>query len=77
MESKICEMARHSVDPNIASLGETALHFCVAWHGDVSEEERARFAVLLLDNGARLDFRDEMLRSTLLDGHLDGDAWNC
>jgi ankyrin repeat protein len=59
-------LLRHGIDPNIASLGETALHFCAAWHGDVSETERVRFAVLLLNHGAKLDLRDELLQSTPL-----------
>jgi ankyrin repeat protein len=36
----------------------------------VSEAERARFAAMLLDHGARLDLRDEMLKSTPL-------GWAC
>jgi ankyrin repeat protein len=63
-------LLRHGIDPNVASLGETALHFAAAWHGDVSETDRARFAELLLDHGAKLDVRDEMLHSTPL-------AWAC
>ncbi|HYP06982.1 MAG TPA: ankyrin repeat domain-containing protein [Bryobacteraceae bacterium] len=63
-------LLRHGIDPNVASLGETALHFTAAWHGHVSETERARFAELLLDHGARLDVRDEMLHSTPL-------GWAC
>jgi ankyrin repeat protein len=64
------QLLRHGIDPNVASLGETALHFTAAWHGDVSETERARFAELLLDHGAKLDIRDEMLQSTPL-------GWAC
>ena len=59
-------LLQHGIDPNVTSLGETALHFCTAWHGDVSEAERVRFAVMLLDHGAKLDVRDEMLLSTPL-----------
>ena len=66
----------HGIDPNVASLGETALHFAAAWHGDVNDAERARFAELLLHQGAKLDVRDELLHSTPLGwacrwGHLD------
>jgi ankyrin repeat protein len=63
-------LLRHGIDPNVTSLGETALHFAAAWHGDVSETDRARFAELLLDHGAKLDVRDEMLHSTPL-------GWAC
>lgn len=60
----------HGIDPNVATLGQTALHFTAACHGEVSDPERARFTAMLLDHGARLDLRDEMLASTPL-------AWAC
>jgi ankyrin repeat protein len=63
-------LLRHGIDPNVAAFGQTALHFTAAWHGDVNEAERARFAAMLADHGARLDLRDEMLNSTPL-------GWAC
>jgi ankyrin repeat protein len=60
----------HGIDPDIAVFGQTVLHFTAAWHGDIIDAERARFASMLLDYGARLDLRDEMLRSTPL-------GWAC
>lgn len=63
-------LLRHGISPDVARFGQTALHFTAAWHGDVSEAERARFAAMLVDHGARLDLRDEMLKSTPL-------GWAC
>jgi ankyrin repeat protein len=63
-------LLRHGISPDIAVFGQTALHFTAAWHGDVSDAERALFAAMLLDHGARLDLRDEMLKSTPL-------GWAC
>lgn len=63
-------LLRHRIDPNVAAFGQTPLHFTAAWHGDVNDAERARFAAMLLEYGARLDLRDEMLRSTPL-------GWAC
>jgi len=60
----------HGIDPNVAAFGQTALHFISAWHGDVPDPVRARFAEILLDAGARFDLRDEILNSTPL-------AWAC
>ncbi len=60
------------IDPNVSSrFGQTTLHFVAAYSpvgGGSSRDgtERARFAEMLLDAGARLDVRDEMLRSTPL-----------
>ena len=61
---------RHGVDPNVTRMGQTALHFVAAHHGPVGDEDRARFASVLLDHGARLDVRDDLLKSTPL-------AWAC
>jgi len=58
------------IDPNVGRFGQTLLHFTAARHGDVSGAERARFAAMLLDHGARLDLRDELLQSTPL-------GWAC
>jgi ankyrin repeat protein len=55
------------VDPNIARKGETMLHFAAARPGG---EISARFAATLLDHGARLDVRDDLLKSTPL-------GWAC
>lgn len=58
------------INPNVGRFGQTLLHFAAAWHGEVSGAERARFAAMLLDHGARLDLRDELLQSTPL-------GWAC
>lgn len=63
-------LLKHGIDPNISRFGQTALHFTAARHGELSGAERARFAALLLDHGARLDLRDELLKSTPL-------GWAC
>ena len=63
-------LLRHGIDANVARFGQTALHFTAARHGELSEAERARFAGMLLDHGARLDLRDELLKSTPL-------GWAC
>ncbi len=58
---------RHGVDPDIARKGETCLHFTAAEHDGPSS---VRFATMLLDHGARLDLRDDLLQSTAL-------GWAC
>jgi len=63
-------LLRHGVDPNVTRMGETALHFAAAHRGQVGDEDRARFASMLLDFGARLDLRDDLLKSTPL-------GWAC
>jgi ankyrin repeat protein len=63
-------LLRHPIDPNVSRFGETALHFAAARSGDLTGAERARFAALLLDHGARLNVRDELLKSTPL-------GWAC
>lgn len=60
----------HGIDPNVTRFGQTALHFAAAYHGSVGDEDRARFASMLLDHGARLDMRDDILESTPL-------GWAC
>jgi ankyrin repeat protein len=57
---------RYGVDPNVPRFGATALHFAAAHHGRVPDADRARFAAMLVDHGARLDLRDEILHSTPL-----------
>ena len=63
-------LLRFGVNPNVRRFGATALHFAAAHHGPLSDEDRARFAAMLLDHGARLDFRDDLLHSTPL-------GWAC
>jgi len=61
---------RHGVDPNVTRMGQTALHFAAAHHGRAGDEDRVGFASMLLDHGARLDLRDDLLKSTPL-------GWAC
>ena len=63
-------LLRHGIDPNITRYGQTVLHFTAAYRGPVGDEDRARFATMLLDAGARLDMRDDLLKSTPL-------GWAC
>ncbi|HEY6252495.1 MAG TPA: ankyrin repeat domain-containing protein [Candidatus Angelobacter sp.] len=63
-------LLRHGIDPNVTRFGQTVLHFAAAHHGPVGDEDRARFASMLLDHGARLDLRDDLLKSTPL-------GWAC
>jgi ankyrin repeat protein len=46
------------------------LHFTAARHSGLSGKDRARFAAMLIDHGARLDIRDDLLQSTPL-------GWAC
>ncbi len=63
-------LLRHGVDPNVARMGQVVLHFAAAYHGPVSDADRARFAAMLIDHGAKLDRRDDLLKSTPL-------GWAC
>ncbi len=54
----------------IGSFGRTALHEVAAMLNHVSDEEAAAFATVLLDAGARLNGRDDILKSTPL-------GWAC
>ncbi|HEV2689170.1 MAG TPA: ankyrin repeat domain-containing protein, partial [Bryobacteraceae bacterium] len=63
-------LMRRGIDPNVPRLGQTALHFTVARNGIEDERDRTPFAVILLDGGARLDLRDDLLKSTPL-------GWAC
>jgi ankyrin repeat protein len=63
-------LLEHGIDTNISRFGQTALHFTAARQGELSGAERARFAAMLLDHGARLDLRDDLLKSTPL-------GWAC
>ncbi len=68
--ASMAALLKHGIDPNVARYGQTCLHFAAAYHGSVSEEDRARFAAMLIDAGARLDVRDDLLQSTPL-------GWAC
>jgi ankyrin repeat protein len=58
------------VDPNVRNgRDQTVLHF-VAARDTLGEPARVRFAAMLLDHGACLDLRDDLLRSTPL-------GWAC
>jgi ankyrin repeat protein len=59
-------------DPNVRHprFGRTVLHDVAASDEAVSPQEAMAFATLLLDAGARVDERDELLRSTPL-------GWAC
>lgn len=63
-------LLRHGIDPNVARFGQTVLHFTAARHSGLNGADRARFASMLFDAGARLDIRDELLKSTPL-------GWAC
>jgi ankyrin repeat protein len=67
---KCLEIVLRRVDTNlIRRMGATVLHFAAARPGP-TEPERARFAAMILDHGARLDLRDDLLQSTPL-------GWAC
>jgi hypothetical protein len=58
-------------DPNlIGGFRRTVLHEIAAMGDHVTEEEAAAFAAALLDAGARMDVRDDILQSTPL-------GWAC
>jgi len=63
-------LLRHGIDPNIKRFGQTILHFIAARYGNLSDAAQVRFAGMLLDHGAKLDLRDDLLRSTPL-------GWAC
>lgn len=63
-------LLRHGVDPNITRFGASVLHYAAADRGPLEDGDRARFASMLLDHGARLDLRDDLLGSTPL-------GWAC
>ena len=54
----------------VGSFGRTVLHEIAAMGEHVTEEEAAAFARVLLDAGARMDVRDDILQSTPL-------GWAC
>jgi ankyrin repeat protein len=58
-------------DANIRGrFGITVLHYAAASYDWVTPEERVAFVRILLDRGARMDVRDELLQSTPL-------GWAC
>jgi ankyrin repeat protein len=67
--TSMAALLKRGIDPNVARRGETALHFTAA-QANPTEAQRVRFAAMLLDHGARLDVRDDLLRSTPL-------GWAC
>ena len=62
-------LLQRGIDPNVSRRGETALHYAAA-RANPTEAQRVRFAGMLLERGARLDVRDELLQSTPL-------GWAC
>jgi len=62
-------LLKRGIDPTLLREGETALHFAAA-RANPTEAQRVRFATMLLDYGARLDVRDDLLQSTPL-------GWAC
>jgi ankyrin repeat protein len=63
-------LLRHGIDPNISRFGATILHFTAGRHAGIPGMDRARFCSMLMDHGARLDTRDDLLKSTPL-------GWAC
>lgn len=58
-------------DPNLRGrFGRTLLHDVAAFANRMTPEEAAGFAIALLDAGARMDVRDDLLKSTPL-------GWAC
>jgi len=68
--ASLAVLLRHGVDVNVARYGQTALHFAAGYRGKVSDEDRGRFASMLVDHGADLLMRDVLLKSTPL-------GWAC
>jgi ankyrin repeat protein len=63
-------LLEHGVDPNVSRFGQTVLHFAAARRSDLPGKDRARFASMLIDYGANLSLRDDLLKSTPL-------GWAC
>jgi len=68
--ASLAAILRAGVDPDVPRFGRTALHYAAARHGSASGKDRARFAEMLLDHGASLSRRDDLLKSTPL-------GWAC
>jgi ankyrin repeat protein len=60
----------HGVDANVGRRHATTLHFVAGRQSELSGADRARFAAMLIDHGAQLDIRDDLLQSTPL-------GWAC
>jgi ankyrin repeat protein len=56
--------------PDVSRLGATLLHDIAASRGGLTASDRVAYATVLLDAGARLDLRDDLLKSTPL-------GWAC
>jgi len=63
-------LLRHGVDPNVSRFNQTPLHYAAARHSGLSGKDRARFAAMLIERGASLNLRDDLLKSTPL-------GWAC
>jgi ankyrin repeat protein len=63
-------LLRHGVDANVGRRHATTLHFVAGRQSELSGADRARFAAMLIDHGAQLDIRDDLLQSTPL-------GWAC
>jgi ankyrin repeat protein len=61
---------KHGANPDLARYGQTMLHFTAARSSDLAGAHRAHFASLLLDYGADVTLRDDLLKSTPL-------GWAC
>ncbi len=62
-------LLEYGINPNVVRMGQSALHF-TAGRGGLAGSDRARFAAMLLDHGADLHLRDDLLKSTAL-------GWAC
>jgi ankyrin repeat protein len=56
--------------PDVSRLGTTLLHDIAASRGGLTADDRVTYATVMLDAGARLDVRDDLLKSTPL-------GWAC
>ena len=56
--------------PDVARLGTTLLHDIAASRGGLTASDRVAYATVMLEAGARLDVRDDLLKSTPL-------GWAC
>ena len=64
-------LLRHGIDANVSRLGQTVLHFAAARGGDREKRRSAPASPqCCMDAGARLDLRDDLLKSTPL-------GWAC
>jgi len=56
--------------PDVSRLGATLLHDIAASRGGLTASDRVAYATVMVDAGARLDVRDDLLKSTPL-------GWAC